>query len=506
MNRSSGFTYSGHCVPALSPDGTWIAYILSSSLVFRRSDLSTKQVVPLSPDFSRLVQGILWDENTSEGAVAVFTRSQAQIYLFDESVSEFTCSATIKDDITGFQWASSASEELVRVATMSPDFVRLWSSDGIEKEIINPKWPQVLGGPAKGYISSVTRHGTADEISIFSTLSGRYYKFPFEGILDAKQAKWSPKGSFLAVVDTSALGYRVHIYGAEGSLLKAYRGHSDDQVEGGEFGVDTIEWIPGASDNERLAIGDEHEEVTILDTANFSAPVILKHGSIQDGVPIWVEATRSSVVHYNLVSAPYIPPQLRHSTDVTTGIVALKVSPNGIMLGTVTESMPSTVWVWYLDGDNTYLASVMCHSYPISSIEWNGQWLYTVCPGSKLVGRWSISTAPMLTALDDFDSLSGATVRGRFTLFYNRNVFSIAQDEDEPEHEQDEEDQKDLVGQDQENQEDEGISMREREGSPQMLLDDDTNVQEIVKTVQQSEWCEPAEALHPDDTFTRKRN
>lgn len=482
--------------------------------MFRRSDLSAKQVVPLSPDFSRLVQGILWDENTSEGAVAVFTRAQAQIYLFDETMGEFTYGATIKDDITGFQWASSASEELVRVVTISPDFVRLWSSDGIEKEIVNPKWPQVLSGPEKGHISSVTRHGTVDEISILSTLSGRYYKFPFEGILDAKQAKWSPAGSFLAVVDTAALGYRVHIYGAEGSLLKVYRGHSDDQVEGGEFGVDTVEWIPGAGDGdgELLAIGDEHEEVTILDTANFSAPVILKHGSIQDGVPIWVETTRSSVVHYNLVSAPYIPPQLRHSTDVTTGIVALKVSPNGAMLATVTESMPSTVWVWYLDGDNTYLASVMCHSYPISSIEWSGQWLYTVCPGSKLVGRWSISTAPTLTAIDDFDSLSGATTKGQFTVFYNRNSFSIGQYEDEPEDEPGYEEDQELPAEHEQNQEnhkddgDEDISMREREGSPRMLMDDDTNVQEIVKTVQQSEWCEPAEALHPEDTFTRRRN
>lgn len=87
--------------------------------------------------------------------------------------------------------------------------------------------------------------------------------------VDAQGVKWSPDGNWLAVWEAASIGYKVHIYTADGNLYRVYSGNmSEDEGEGdgGALGVRCIEWSPKGD----LAVGDHARRVTLLNSRTVS--------------------------------------------------------------------------------------------------------------------------------------------------------------------------------------------------------------------------------------------
>jgi WD40 repeat protein len=79
--------------------------------------------------------------------------------------------------------------------------------------------------------------------------------------------KWSADGRWIAIWDAPSIGYKVHIYTADGHLYRVYSSDSGDGLHG--LGVKSLEWSPRG---DYLAIGGHDRRVTLLGTRTVCYP------------------------------------------------------------------------------------------------------------------------------------------------------------------------------------------------------------------------------------------
>lgn len=527
MEISSSFSYTAHCPPEISGNGRYIAYVTGSQLIIRSSQsLATKRIISLPHEFARRVSLIRWDNcipDSSEDRLALATAEEIRTFSIDKtgdpennnSSNASAGSSTIlpgNEGIANIEWwscryspsvvhqeDSNNDSQIVRLVVYSKAALKIsiWSSDGLELELPSPKFSSKIdnvGGGGSSSFSLLCRPLSSDIVQIIdlqnlavSRVKNLVQTFSLHGCLDIKDAKWSPNGKWLASTDTPSMGYRVCVWGRDGTLVHTYSGVDE------ELGAQSIKWLS----DRYLLIGDLYEQVVVLDTLTYQPVAIIKHGDgiYDQEVPVWAEDANSESgrIRYRLHPMPFLPAKLPDNG----GIFQMEVSLDNSLLATQVSSMPFTVFIWSLelhtDKREVSLLSCMTHSSVINTIAWNSDssaLLITPSEGG-LVGIWRRynQSLPLLQELSIEADFSSPNLKSalwipssnKFLFFDSRN-FSVGQTANT--------DNNDNIN-----------CPSSREGSPQLLQDDDTKVRDIVNGVQQTEWTEDPNLMEVEDTF-----
>ncbi|KAF8539602.1 hypothetical protein BDD12DRAFT_881985 [Trichophaea hybrida] len=395
MEFSSVFRAANSSVP--SPNGTFIASIVPPKLVIRSaSSLLVQRVINLNPRFASNIKFMKWspkpqndingspswngfwckrrsgiDNSEEEGIVTrrVLLADDETILVFDVKDEKWT--ATISQGFGGIknvEFGRNADEIVV-----FSDFqlkVTVWNLITSKHiEIPHPKFSTKGFGyrPYTSHFAILTRSGTHDAISIHQNTTYRTSSVFTLPTLDAQGLKWSPCGRWLAVWDSATVGYRVLVYTADGHL---YRTH-EKPCEG--LGVKTVEWSPAG---DFLTIGSYDGKMCFLSNYTFSPVISMNHTRTirLPGVTVWSECASSARDrYYSLVPQPTTLPTVPFNpsdAQPKTGISAMAFSnPDGTLIATKSDSMPSTVWIWSLKLLRPY--AVLVHLNPVKSINWH---------------------------------------------------------------------------------------------------------------------------------------
>jgi WD40 repeat protein len=274
---------SAHSLP--SPDGGYIATVLTSKLILRSTrSLEILRVITLPTEVSSSTQWFLWSTSSkrvlicASDCICVYSIANEQ---FAAKVSNPT-SGTAK--ITSISFGATDDEVLV-FADFGLKLTIFNLSTSTSIEIVSPK----LYGPgnsSKGYayrprtssLALLTRTGGKDVLSIHAKHTYEVLRSWNSDTLDAQGLSWSPDGKWLAVVESAGQGHKILIYTADGHLFKVWNGappvSDEDQDLAMGAGVKLLEW---ASTGDYLAVGDYSSRVVLLSMPSFMAPLSLNH-------------------------------------------------------------------------------------------------------------------------------------------------------------------------------------------------------------------------------------
>jgi WD40 repeat protein len=130
-------------------------------------------------------------------------------------------------------------------------------------EIRDPKFATKGFGhrSAGGSFALLSRSGAQDVLTIHAPNTYELLRTSTLLTTDAQGLKWSPDGRWIVVWDTPSIGYKVHIFTADGHLYRTYSGPLSEDIQG--LGVKSVEWSPRG---DFLAIGGHDRRVTLLST------------------------------------------------------------------------------------------------------------------------------------------------------------------------------------------------------------------------------------------------
>ncbi|KAI5856912.1 hypothetical protein BZA05DRAFT_161638 [Tricharina praecox] len=394
MEFSSVFRAANGSVP--SPNGTLIASIVPPKLVVRSaSTLHVQRVINLNPRFAANVKFMKWspvpsndvisaawngfwckrrsgiDNSEEEGTITqrVLLADSDIIQVFDVKDEKWT--ATISQGFGGIknvEFGRNADEVVVFSEFQLK--VTVWNLiTSKHVEISHPKFSNKGYGyrPFTSHFAILTRSGTHDVVSIHQNTTYRVCSTFTLPTIDAQGLKWSPCGRWLAVWDSPTVGYRVLVYTADGHL---YRTH-EKPCEG--LGVKTVEWSPSG---DFLTIGSYDGKMCFLSNYTFSPVISMNHTRTirLPGVTVWSECANSAGKrYYDKVQQPTTLPTLQFNpADPTpkTGISAMAFSnPDGTLVATKNDNMPSSLWIWSIKLLRPY--AVLVHLNPIKSFTWH---------------------------------------------------------------------------------------------------------------------------------------
>ncbi|PWW80172.1 YVTN repeat-like/Quino protein amine dehydrogenase [Tuber magnatum] len=381
-----------------SPNGSLIASIVHPRLVLRStSTLQVKRIIPLDPDFASRVSSVKWspylnnsftspawhgipvigkrrsgvDKSEEEGGgrQRVLLADDQSIQVYDVEDEEWT--AIIKQGFGGIrhvQFGRNADEVVVFSEFQLK--VTVWNLTSSKLiEILNPKFPTRGYGyrPCTAHFALLTRSSTHDVISVHQHTSYKLASSFTLPTLDAQGLKWSPCGRWIAVWDSAASGYKVLVYTADGHLYRTYEKPCDG------LGVKSVEWSPGG---DFLTIGSYDGRLAFLSNYTFSPVIEMNHTRTikLPGVTVWSECTNSSRERYYAqaqqpTTLPIIPSGPSDSQS-KLGISTIAFNkPDGTLIATRNDSMPTTVWIWSLKLLRPY--AVLVQLNPIRSISWH---------------------------------------------------------------------------------------------------------------------------------------
>ncbi|KAG0126983.1 hypothetical protein HOY82DRAFT_90218 [Tuber indicum] len=396
MEFSTEFRGSHFTQP--SPNGSLIASIVHPRLVLRStSTLQVKRTIPLNPDFASRVSFVKWspylnssftspawhgipvigkrrsgvDKSEEEGGgrQRVLLADDQSIQVYDVEDEKWT--AVIKQGFGGIrhlQFGRNADEVVVFSEFQLK--VTVWNLATSKLiEIPNPKFPTRGYGyrPCTAHFALLTRSSTHDVISVHQHTTYKLASSFTLPTLDAQGLKWSPCGRWIAVWDSAASGYKVLVYTADGHLYRTY----EKPCEG--LGVKSVEWSPGG---DFLTIGSYDGRLAFLSNYTFSPVIEMNHTRTirLPGVTVWSECTSPPHGRYYAqaqqpTTLPIIPSSSSDS-QLKLGISTIAFNkPDGTLIATRNDSMPTTVWIWSLKLLRPY--AVLVQLNPIRSISWH---------------------------------------------------------------------------------------------------------------------------------------
>ncbi|KAH0541972.1 hypothetical protein FGG08_003604 [Glutinoglossum americanum] len=373
------------------------------------------RTINVNPDFASRVSFIRW----SPRIVTESPPSSSSTSSLPQKSSYFDCAATTKRR-SGIDKTEEEGGSSIRILLADEDTVRVW-------DVSDAKWTATVQGTGGGLgkIVNIEFGRNADEVLVFSEfgvkltvwslVSGRSVeirdpKFTSKGFgyrsctshfalltrpaahdivtihahttyrlvnsfsvptTDAQGLKWSPCGRWIAIWDSASSGYKVLVYTADGHLYRVYTGGQDGNSGG--LGVKSLEWSP---QGDYLAVGGYDRRITLLSNFTFSPVVFLDHTSTikLPRVPVWQEQVSISGQRgYITAAQPMCPPIVTYlPTDPNpkVGISTIAFNnPDGALIATRSDSMPTTVWIWSLKLLSPF-AIIVQHS-PVRSISWH---------------------------------------------------------------------------------------------------------------------------------------
>ena len=253
-------------LPVPSPDGAWIAIIVSSQLHIRCAKTAEDvQIYDLPSGFDLSCRFIRWygTRGHSPGCVSQY------LLLSDDAI-------IMVYDITKSQPYAQISgvTSLTKLADVQfgwiPDEVMVFSDFGYKLQIwslpskraIEIKDPKSITRnfsykPTTGHMAVLTRPVAHDILIITAPHSHEVLSTSELSTVDAHGIEYSPDGNWIAVFDTASAGCRVVILTGDGHHFKTYAVPPDEM----SLGVRCIKW---STTGDYLAIGNCGGSVTLL--------------------------------------------------------------------------------------------------------------------------------------------------------------------------------------------------------------------------------------------------
>lgn len=473
---SSPFSYTGKTVPTCSPSGTYVAYVVGTRLCVRATrSMALKRMSELGDKFARMAHILKWDTssfaqaNPEEERLLIAGGHEVRTFIVGRSMVNKTKKnqqtqqdGTILtiDAISNALWLTGTiptpdvNEEpecVVRIIVFGRDGVtgaQVWSGDGVELNVPSPKSSRLAGVFTRDhetFFSLVCRPYTHDLLETFSLRKqsqnkGRHSQqsealasVSFEGtVLDSKVVKYSPSGRFVAVLDSPAVGYSVHLYsssfGTSDKHIHSYYGphYLKRPSHVNIIPATSIEWLR-LPNTELLLVADQSQTVSVLSPLTFKPLATFNHlrGYVYRDLPVWSEfvSSPSGMLIYSLASLPYSP-----VTTSTKHVIHLCPSSTGGYVSTVVASMPSTVWIWKVDPDSELFSDLICvvsHSSPIKSLEFregpkSSSHLLITLSVCNFVGIWDSSDQQHPTIFQFSDLASTASFTANWITLHTK--------------------------------------------------------------------------------------
>lgn len=416
---SSPFSYTGKVAPSCSPSGAYIAYVMGTRLCVRATrTMAMKRLAELGDKFTRAAMILKWDtsqisgDNSIEERLLIAGGEEVRIFIIGRSLVNGQKPQTTQDGtiltigpIANALWLTGTiptslsnddPEYVVRIIVFGRNGVtgaQVWSGDGVELDVPSPKFLRLAGVYTKGketLFSLLCRDYNSDTLESYSlrkqpsaTNRGRHeptseplQTISFEGtVLDSKEVKYSRSGQFIAVLDSPAVGYSVHLYSSSindpNKLIHSYYGphYLKRPYDVNIIPATSIEWLSFPT-TELLLVADQSQTVSVLSPVTFKPLTTLNHfkGYVYRDIPVWSESVSSpsGTLIYSLASLPYSPMSIS-----AKGIKHMCVASSSGYVATVAASMPSTVWIWRIDPASEQfsdLISVISHSILIKDL------------------------------------------------------------------------------------------------------------------------------------------
>lgn len=458
VGMSSAFSKTGKIAPLCSTTGSYIAYLIGTRLCIRSTrSLAVKRLSELGDAFARAVNIIRWDPKVIGDEERLLLASEEEVRVFvigkrlilEKVETEQDGTILVGGPICNAQWLTGTvpadndeePEMVVRIVVFGRDGVmgaQVWSADGVETTILGSKTPKIAGIFNDGQetlFSLLCRPYTSDALTTYTLrkqppklADAPVHDLSLSGVtLDAKTIKFSPSGKFIAILDTPACGYAVHLlsneFGKYPKLLHTYYGphYLTTPFDLNILAATIIEWLNVGS-QEVLLSGDQNQTVSILSSSTFKPLATLQHfkGHVHRDLPVWSETVSnpSGTLIYSLASLPFTP-----ESASSKGISHLCASPAGSYIATVASSMPNTVWVWRADDSTdefSELVAVISHTSLIKQLSFrkgpksSSQLLITLSM-CNFVGIWNSTDQQhpqilQFTDLASTDKFNGAWV------------------------------------------------------------------------------------------------
>lgn len=432
-----------------APNGSLIASIVHPKLILRSTTtLQVKRTINLNPEFASRINFVRWspyldgsfsspawhgipligkrrsgiDKSESEGGgrQRILVADEQSIHVYDVDDEKWTvCINQGFGGIKNVEFGRNADEVVVFSEFQLK--VTVWNLNTSKQiEILNPKFPTKGYGyrPCTSHYALLTRSATHDVISVHQHTTYKLASSFQLPTLDAQGLKWSPCGRWIAVWDSAASGYKVLVYTADGHLYRTY----EKPCEG--LGVKSVEWSPGG---DFLTIGSYDGRLAFLSNYTFSPVIEMNHTRTirLPGVTVWSECIKSPKErYYAQVQQPTTLPMITPNpgdTQPKNGISTIAFNkPDGNLIATRNDSMPTTVWIWSLKLLRPY--AVLVQMNPIKSISWHPtipDLLMIQCTPDNTAGEqsksqgvvylWSATWSQPRAVTVPMDHLSGAT-------------------------------------------------------------------------------------------------
>ena len=276
---------STQCLP--SPDGAFIATILSSKLSIRATrSLEIARIVTLPPELASSISWLVWSESSTR--VLVASAENVRVY----SATHLQFSANVANPTSG-----TAKVTCVAFGA-TEDEICIFSDFGLKMSIVNlststtvdittPKfYHSISAGKGFAYrphtrnLTLLTRGGGKDIISIHARESQEVVRSWNPDTIDAQAIAWSMDGRWIAILESASQGHKICVYTADGHLFTTWNGphptsHEDMDLDLGA-GIKMFSWNRTGT---FAAIGDHSKRVTILSTPSFTETLNIQHTS-----------------------------------------------------------------------------------------------------------------------------------------------------------------------------------------------------------------------------------
>jgi WD40 repeat protein len=207
---------------------------------------------------------------------------------------------------------------------------------------------------------------------------------------DVAGVEWNGMSDLIAVW-SSPLRFLVHVHNVKGSVVFSFSAGGTSPNAGCCLGVHRVRWSPCGR---LMAVSSHDSEIRLFNAINWSLVTSLSHRGTIDRedfrmrncavleekkveerntdakiVSDWLrrEQTAYEEVHIRPIALSRIKADPRKANP-RVGVNEFSFSPDGVLLASKDDSMPSVIWIW--DLQNVCLSALLVHQDAIASFQW----------------------------------------------------------------------------------------------------------------------------------------
>ncbi|XP_076355380.1 WD repeat-containing protein WRAP73-like isoform X2 [Tachypleus tridentatus] len=399
MNFSQLFKQTnGQC--EFSPDGRLLAYTNSQRLFIR--DVQSLQVVCQFTCIDA-IEKIEWASDSTYILCGLFKRRVVQVW----SVEETTWTCKIDEGSLGLidvSWSPDGRH----ILTTAKFHLRITIWSLVNKSVSYIKYPKAIktGLAFRNdgkYLALAERRDCKDYISIFVCSTWQHIKHYETDTRDLAGLAWSPDDRVLCVWESLTEDYKVVFYSVDGRCLGSYLGYQM------ALGIKSVTWSPTS---QFLAVGSYDQKVRLLNSITWKTIIAYDHSSSVTGLELVVyrevEKKKAKLKTNDVLAGSTSPHFLQTKYEVLEdrpvaiasnpldpnkpnprhGIGTLSFSSDSCFLASISDNMPTTIWIW--DVKNLVMSDILIQAHPVKS--WDPiQARLAICCSNNYVYFWSSS-------------------------------------------------------------------------------------------------------------------